>query len=114
MEFDFASEVAHARRVVHDTLGLPATYQDASMDTPEPVRVRWHNKLKLQGDLLEIGYAQVLEGIDRIILVPSDTPDILFKQGGVVFITPYALGFTLDHMEPESGPLEQVWRVTPA
>ena len=115
MTFDFASEVAQARRVVHDTLGVAATYQDDSMDAPEDIKVRWHNKITTHGDLLETGYAQLIEGIDRIILVPEDTPDITFKRTGIVTITAWGtpgFAFTLDTQEPATGPLEQVWKVS--
>lgn len=111
MAFDFASLKANARRVVQDTLGVAASYQDDSMVAPADIRVRYKNKLKRMGELNDEGFAEVLEGIDQIVLIPSDYPDIEFKRGGVVTIPQYGLSFALDFMEPHTGPLTRVWHV---
>lgn len=115
MAFDFASVKAQARRVLHDTLAVQAFYQDNSMIGPEEIRARWHNKQVLpMGDLNNEGYADVLEGVDRIVLFPGDTPGITFRKNGTVTFPDYGLAFTLDTLEPRSGALQAVWKVTRA
>ncbi len=111
MSFDFASLKATTRRVVQDTLGVSATYQDDSMDEPVSVCVRYKNKVKRMGELNDGGYAEVIEGIDQIVLIPSDYPEVTFKRGGTITITQYDATYVLDFAEPTNGPLTQVWHV---
>ncbi len=110
MAFDFAAAKSHLRRVVHDTLGVVAFYSDDVVSDPLEVKARWHNKLELFGDPNNEGYAQVLQGIDRIILIPSDYPGVTFKRGGVFEFPSYNMTFKLDTREPNDGPLKQVWQ----
>ena len=117
MAFDFASAISHVRRVVHDTLAVEATYTDASVSDPAAIRVRWATKMLLAGDLEGSGYAEMLQGVDRIVLIPSDTPTITFRKGGVVTLTATqfdGIAFKLDLKEESNGPLEEVWKVTRA
>lgn len=111
--YSFAALKASARRVVHDTLGVDATYLDDTMNgSPEDVRVRWKTKGREYGDLLDSGYAQVVEAIDRIVLIPSDTPDITFRVGGVITIPEWGVAFNLDTLEQSTGPLTATWQVS--
>lgn len=117
MSFDFASAKALVRRVVHSTLGVRAFYSDDSVDTPVEIRVRWHNKLSRPfGDLENGGYAEVIEGIDRIVLIPEDVDGfpITLKRLGVISDIDFMPGvqFILEMREPADGPLEEAWTVT--
>lgn len=116
MPFDFASAKASLRRVVHDTLGVDATYEDDVVSTPEEVRVRWHPKGDRFGDLIEGGYAEIVESADKIILFTCDTPDIVFKKGGVITLPEVygSIAVRLDVLEQSDGPSEQVWQVVRA
>lgn len=111
MPFDFADLKSLTRRVVHTTLGVSAFYQDDSMSAPEPVRARWHNKIDRFGDLQQQGYAELVEGIDRIILFPRDTPTLNFRTGGVVTFTNWGISFRLQTLEPMDGLDQAVWQV---
>ena len=114
MPFDFAALKSQNRRVVMDTLGVSAFYQDNSMSTAQPITARWHSKIERFGDLAEQNYAEVVEGIDRVILIPCDYPTLNFAAKGIITFPAYGRSFRLDHMEPPDGPLEQVWAVVAA
>ena len=114
MAFNFAECKAMARRVVQDTLGVAATYQDDSLIVPVPIRARFRNKMKRQGELNDDGYAEVIEGIEQIILIPGDFPELTFKRGGTVTIPEYRLELILDTREPVTGPLTEIWHVARA
>lgn len=114
MPFDFATAKSRLRRSVHDTLAVDATYQDDTMSDPAPIRARWHNKIDRFGDPQQLGYAEIVQGVDRIGLVPSDTPDISFRAGGVVTFAIYGNAFRLDVLEPSDGVLVRWWQAVPA
>lgn len=113
MAFSFADAKARLRRAVHDTLAVDALYTDSSVNDFEPVciKARYHNKLELSGDPNNEGFAQMLQGIDRIVLIPSDYPGLTFKRGDTIEFPAYALTFMLGETEPSDGPLRQVWHV---
>lgn len=116
MAFDFSEALGKMRRVVHDTLSLPATYQDSTLDSPVPLRVRWHTKLNMTGDLENDGYAQFIEGIESIIF---DREELLrlgvtIRERGKVTIT--ASNFSgqiimIGPKDPLYGPIEEVYKV---
>jgi len=110
MPFDFADLKSLSRRVVHTTLGVSAFYQDASMSAPEPIKARWHNKINRLGDLQDQGYAEIVEGIDRIVLFPKDNPTVNYMSGGVVTFPDYGVSFRLQTLEPPDGPDQAVWQ----
>lgn len=112
--FNFAALKAETRRVVHDILGVDATYQDNTMNAPVSIKARLKAKNDLIGDLGDQGYAQVLEAVDRIVLIPSDYPTVTFRQGGEVVFTDYGITVILEAMEPKTGPLTDTWRVSRA
>jgi hypothetical protein len=112
MAFDFASAKALLRRTVHDTLAVEAFYEDDSMSVPAPIRARWHNKIDRFGDPESMGYAEYVQGVDRIILFPGDTPLLTFRKGGRVRFPAYGNTFKLDVLETRTGALQQVWIAT--
>ncbi len=117
MLFDFAQAKADARRAVQETFGVQAYYSDDSVDAPIEFRARWHNRIsKAFGGLVDgDGYAEVIEGIDRIVFFPKDVDGYPFtaKRGGeVTFPSIAGVTFVLDHREPSTGPLEEAWVVT--
>lgn len=111
MTFDFTDLKRESRRAVHDTLGVPALYQDGSMSAPAKIVARWFNKTAKYGDLVEQGYAEVVEGVDRIVLFPCDYPAINFQRGGIITFPALGLSFKLDVIEPRDGPDQVVWQV---
>lgn len=119
MAHNFAAVKAKMRRDVHASLSISATYQFGA-STPEAVSVRWHNKISRFGDMMEAGYAEVVEGIERICFMKDEVSKLLLEKGvsvergGVVTIT--AEGFDnarliLHDQEPIVGPVEIWWQV---
>lgn len=113
MPFDFASAKALVRRTVADTFGVQAFYVDDSLNAPEEIRVRYHlRKVITQGDIVETGYANVLENIEKVVLYPSDYPTLTFKRGGKVTIPSAGEGaLVLALAEQGTNVLDQVWQV---
>lgn len=113
MAFDFASAKKSARRAVMKTLGVDAFYIDSSMTAAVPIRARWHTKIDRFGDNGNIGYAEVIEGVQRLILDVAQARAIGVKRNGVVtFPTLDGVRVTLDQMEPSDGPIEEIWVVS--
>ncbi|WOK01454.1 hypothetical protein [Pseudomonas phage UF_RH7] len=117
MAFDFSEALGKMRRVVHDTLSLPATYQDHTLADPVPLRIRWHTKLNLTGDLENNGYAQFIEGIESIIFDRTELAlkNITIRERGKVTITaPNFSGqvIMIGPKDPLYGPIEEVYKVS--
>lgn len=117
MSFDFAAAKSLVRRTVHATFGVQAFYQDALVNVPVEIRARWHNRMSRPfGDLNDGGYAEVIEGIDRIVLIPVSVKGdaVVLHREGVITLPTILPGveFILEHKEPETGPLEEAWAVT--
>lgn len=112
--FNFAEAIMDARRVMHDELSVDALYQDDTMGQPEAIRVRWHTKSILHGDLLDTGFAQTIESNDKLAFYPSDTPQITFRKGGTITIVAYGpdFKFVLCERQRMTGPLEHIWQVS--
>lgn len=114
MAFDFAAAKLLSRRVVHETLGVDGLYQDNSMSTPEPIRVRWHSKIDRFGDLESAGYAEVIEGIDRVILSAAQARSLNVSHGGTITIPMADIGpvvLSLAAEEEADGPYLECWTV---
>lgn len=114
MTFDFAAAKLRTRQIVHKTLAVSALYSDDAGITNTPITVRWHNKLSVHGDLEREGYAQIIEGIDRLIFNSDELAAIplTLARGGVVTIPQYqGAQFQLDTSAPTDGPLDLIWNV---
>ncbi len=117
MPFDFASVKLQARRTVHRIFGVQAFYSDDSVGVIE-TRARLHNRIaKPHGDLVDgAGYAEIIEGIDRIVLIPEDLNGypITLRRGGVFTfpLTHPGEEFVLDVQEPDNAIFPEVaWHV---
>jgi uncharacterized iron-regulated membrane protein len=112
MAFNFASAKNAARQAVHTTLGVTALYEDDATNAPVEIKARWHNKIELSGDLDSQSYAEVIQGVDRVIFAAADARAIPVKRGGTITIPDYEnIVFTLALMEPSNGPYTEVWQV---
>lgn len=112
MSFDFAAAKKRARRAVMKTLGVDALYIDSTRDTPVPIRARWHTKIDRFGDNGNVGYAEVIEGVERLILDREQAAAIGVRRTGVVtFPTLEGISVTLEAREPADGPVEEIWAV---
>lgn len=118
MAFDFADAKVLVRRTVQKTFGVTAFYRAPdSVDAPIEMRARWHNQIsKPYGGLQDgDGYAQIIEGIDRIVCIPEDVfgaQVTLARNGEFTFPSIPDTTFVLELREPATGPLEELWSVT--
>ena len=130
MGFSFAKAKSLVRRTVHKTFGVLAFYKDSSLSTPVEISARWHNKIERMGDLENQGYAEIIQGIDRVIFDVADARRIGIKRNGEVSFPELSAGlgvslggvlggensgppaFVLNTCEPSSGPDQEVWLVT--
>ena len=113
---DFAAIKAQTRRIVHDTFSIPALYKQTPSSTGVLLYIRWHNKIARFGNLLDSGYAEVLEGIERVIFDEAElqTKGVTLVRGGSLLCTPPGFAqatLILDTAEPRVGPLNITWLV---
>lgn len=116
MAFNLAATVAKARRALHNTLRVEALYTATAGATPVTLHVRWHNRQLITGNIVEIGYSDVVEGVNRVIFDVEELAEqsVVPQRGGEVAITNvYGDGIVLilDHLEPKTGPINQAWGV---
>lgn len=117
MPFDFSKLKAQVRQTVHKTFGVPALYADSATPSPVDVRVRWHSRIEQVGDLENQGYANVIQGVDRIVFLSSDARSLGVKKNGTVkILNSFEPGvdepvFVLVAREPKTGPVEEIWNV---
>lgn len=107
---------AKARKAVHAAFSYSASYFDDTLNAAVHVDVRWHNRIVMQGDYDQSGYAQIIDGIERIIFDRDQlgTLGIAPRRGGKVTITEPQMPVTvliLDVREKHVGPLEEKWIV---
>lgn len=112
MGFDFAELRAQAKRVLHDTLGIIASYTDDVVTVPVDLRVRHHSAMTLTGDPGNGGYAEMLASIDSVILDREELNEkgITVKRGGKLTLADGSV-LILDSQARIEGPIELIWRV---
>lgn len=116
MPYDFAALKSRVRQIVHDTMGMDAEYSHPDYPGVAQLRVRWHNKIARTGDLLDIGYSEVVEGINRVIFNEPELvqKSVTLRRGGRVrLLSPHMRGavLILDTLEPRVGPIETIWLI---
>jgi hypothetical protein len=111
--FDFAGTKALVRQAVHDYLSVDATYKDSEFPDGIGITVRWHDKINRFGNLENMGWAERVEGIDRLIFNNPELAGlgVTLDRNATVFIPSVGLTFALDVAEAEDGPIETVWIV---
>lgn len=117
MAYDRTAAVARSRRAVHRLHAIAATYEDSVTPVPVPLSVGWFNRQVLHGNMVEAGYSDVVEGVDRVRFNSEELAEksVVPRRGGVVTLTdPLYFGtvLRLDHEEPRTGPINVVWGVT--
>lgn len=114
MAFDFAALKQTARRAIHVTFGVPAFIKVSYLSPVQEVRARLHEASTLYGDLLDQGYAQTVEAVDRIVFIPEDiAPEHRpRKLAEVTFPHRPGITFILQTKDVPDGPLEEVWEAT--
>lgn len=98
---------------MHNTFSGDSTYQDDYLVTPVGLRVRWHNKIQLVGDLESGGYAESIEGIERIIFDREELAQkaVTLQYLGLVIMAD-GTRLRLHTQEPIVGPIEVIWQVS--
>lgn len=122
--FDFAALKTQARRAVHMTIGVPATYTDATLSVPVWFTVRWHKKLTRQGEIGGAGeYAGIIENVNKVVFstdeIGSATVDdygqtwggVMPQRLGELYIPAYDITLTLDSRDVTDGPIRVGWNV---
>lgn len=109
---DWQAVKAQTRRIVHETFGGDATYFD-NVQPEVAITARWHNKIEIGGDLESSGYAQTIEGIERVIFDVEElrTKGITLRNNGIVRMADGTV-LILSSQEPMVGPVEQIWKVS--
>lgn len=119
MAYDHAAMKARTRRIVHQTFAIAMEYLDKSLAGPIALRVRYHNKQDVIGDLQNEGYPMSIDGIDRVIF---DMEELTFagitvsRGARLKIVQPgWPEGVLLiETKEKSEGPVEEVWRVVKA
>lgn len=119
-----ASVKARARRALHAAMSLDAEYQHANNAAPADVKIRWHTKQALMGELDNGGYAERIESVNRLIFNLEELTEkqIELHRGGKVTIvdadyvseTGERPRFILELEEEDTGPIERTWQVVRA
>lgn len=109
---DWQALKARTRRIVHSTFSGDSTYQDDFLVDPITLNVRWHNKIQVVGDLESGGYAETIEGIERIIFDREELQEkgVLLNHAGLVIMAD-GTRLRLQSQEPIVGPIEVIWQV---
>lgn len=105
-----------ARRDIHGAFSVAAVYSDDTLDEPVPVSVRWHHRIDRFGDLDAGGYAEVVDGVERLIFDRDELAEkgLQLRRHGLVTLTETGwsgIALRLDTREPYDGPVEEIWGV---
>lgn len=116
MAFDFAAAKKRVRRIVHDTLAITAEYDDADTVEPVPLRVRWHYKQTVVGDLEAQGYPQSIDTINKVVFDREElaAKNVVISRGGRLKFTADGFGnavVAVDTKDTMAGPTEEIWYV---
>lgn len=111
--FNWQELKGRTRRIVHNTFSGASTYQDDVFVTPIGLMVRWHNKIQLVGDLESGGYAESIEGIERVIFDREELAEkqVVLQYAGLVIMQD-GTRLRLQTQEPIVGPIEVIWQVS--
>lgn len=119
----WAQMKALARRAVHTAFCVSASYQPPDPDAePVALKVRWHTKQHLVGQLDSGGYAEMVEGITKIVFDKDELlqKEVTLERLGVVTLLPLeyldrngqAPVFILELEDEDTGPVGDTWQVT--
>lgn len=117
---NFAERVAAMRRGVQQHLGDDATYSHPDTPGATVLRVRWHTRIAVGGDLGDAGYTEFLDGVNRVHFNREE-----LDQKGIILATGGELRFEEGHplagvvlilheQEQITGPVLQTWTASKA
>lgn len=105
--------------MVHSTFAVPVSYYDKGSRTPRvlenPVTARLHNRIAVAPDPVAGGYAQIVEGVTRVIFSRDNLTlaGVAPKQGDKIsFGPPYNVVVVLDVKDTPNGPVTEKWSVS--
>lgn len=105
------------RRAVHAAFGVPVLFYPAGSRTVRltnpPLTARYHSKMQVAGDPVGGGYAQMLEGVNRVVLSREQlsAAGVVLKQGDVLAFPDYLMRVRLDIKDVYTGPINETWSV---
>lgn len=113
MGFNWAEAKSTVRRIVHDTMAVPAFLEFTPNGSGVDITARYHSGIVKQGLVEGEGaerYADVTQVVfDRQTLLEKG---IELQRGYIVDFTDYGVRVVLDAMLPHDGPVEEKWLVT--
>jgi hypothetical protein len=110
--FDFAALKAQTRQTVNDFLAVDGfLYTNDEGPDGTPLSVRWHDKINRFGNNDNMGWAERVEGIDRLIFNKPElaTLGLKLSRNMEIWIESASKTFALEFAEPEDGPIEEIW-----
>ncbi len=116
MGFDFTSAVAAMRKVTQQVLGADGYYEDPARPGLVALKVRWHSRIAIMGDSADAGYANIIDGVNRVIFDRDELAEKgveLTRNGRITFAHPQLVGtvLILAEREPYEGPVQEIWQV---
>jgi hypothetical protein len=105
---------ATARREMHATMGVAATYEDDTLLDPVAVTVRLHTRRTTQPGMVSPNMAEMISGAERLVFNREDleTAGVELVREGRVTIPEYDdVVFILDSKDPPDGPINESWVV---
>lgn len=111
----WAAHKARMRKAVHTAFCLSGDLVRGGQETVS-LSVRYHNKIAIMGDLMEAGYSEVIDGVDRMIFNREELREkgIVLQYGNIVQLTDPGfenIKVSLVAQEPYNGPIEVKWQV---
>jgi hypothetical protein len=105
----------NTRRDVHAAFALLAEYTDQVVTSPVVLHVRWHQQFGLPIGSISRDDASVFESIDRVVFDRQELLDngLTIRRGGRVYFVDRDFVLTLDNKQLNSGPVTEVWTVSP-
>lgn len=103
------------RKAVHSAFRLSAILIRGNQE-PVALYVRYHNKIAIMGDLMEAGYSEVIDGVDRMVFDRDELKEkgVVLAYGNIIQLTDPGfenIRVSLVAQEPYNGPVESKWQV---
>ncbi|QEG09433.1 hypothetical protein CPT_Saba_060 [Proteus phage Saba] len=111
----WAENKRRMRKAVHSAFRLSAVLVVGDND-PVEIGVRYHNKIALMGDIMESGYSEIIDGVDRLIFDREELREkgITLYRGNIIKLVDAEMKpitLSLEAEEPYNGPIDSKWMV---
>ena len=115
----YADIKTQARRARHQAFAVPVQFYPkgarSALALVPPLTARLHNRVTVAADPLGGGYAQITEGITRLLFSRDElaAAGLVPKQGDrVAFGPPFDVTVLLDTKDTPNGPVVEKWNVS--